>query len=134
MRTISKREVDQLTVSGAKLKRLTETPKPAPKAPDHSQQLAGLESRTSAVAARAEEIVKATAAELSQQRRVIEHLGSQLHALKDELANRGHVPQMTVRRNRHTGFIDTVSVGRLTFSFNRSRVGSVESIDILTPD
>lgn len=135
MRTISKKEVDQLAVSGANIRRLTETPKPpppAPELPDHTAQLADLERRTDANRARGEEIAHATAGELTAQRQVINHLADQLHGLKHELSQRGQPPSMTVRRNQFTGFIDTVSVGRLTFAFRRNRVGSVETIDIIT--
>jgi len=134
VRTVSKREVGELTVSGGKIRKLTETPKPPPKIdiPDHRTQLANLEQRSDYNRARTEEVALEAAGELVEQRKVLQHLAGELHGLKHELATRQHPPQMTVRRNQFTGFIDTVSVGRLTFAFKRNRVGSVQTIDILT--
>jgi len=132
VRTISKQEAAQLTVSGAKVRKLTETPKPQVEIRDHGTQLASLERRSDANGARTEEVAQEVAGELSAHRKIMDHVSAELYALKDELAERQHPPQMIVRRNKFTGFIDTVSVGRLTFSFKRSRVGSVQTIDILT--
>ena len=135
MRTISKKEADELQVRGGKVTKLTEAPKPPPpmpEIPDHSPQLADLERRTDANRARGEEIAHHTAGELTQQRQLIEHLAGELHGLKHELSSRAAPPRMEVRRNQFTGFIDTVSVGRLTFRFDRNRVGSVETISIIT--
>ena len=135
MRTISKKEANELTVSGANIRKLTkapEPPPPAPTMPDHTDQLADLERRTDANRARNEEIAHATAGELTVQKQTIANLMTELHGLKHELATRSHPPSMEVRRNQYTGFIDTVSVGRLTFAFKRNRVGSVERIDIIT--
>ncbi len=134
MRTFSKREVDQLSVSGATIRKLTETPKPPapiPEIPDHAPHLAALEARDVAINSRVEEVALVTGGELSRQGQMINHLMTLVHALKNELSIKRIPPQMQISRGTQ-GFISAVTCGGLVFKFNRNRIGSVESIDVLT--
>lgn len=133
MRTISKRDLAQLRVKGKKVTQLTETPKPQQKidVPDHRPQLASLEQRVAENRARTEEVALEANGELTQQRKVLDHLAGDLHQLRNALENKQHPPEMTIKRGMQ-GFIDTVTVGGLVFKFKRTGYGSVEKIDILT--
>lgn len=133
MRTISKKEIAQLRVSGSKVKQLTEAAVAKQKVDviDHRPQLADIEKRLGEGRARTEEVALEASAEMSQQRKVLDQLGMDLHQLRDELESKQHPPQMEIQRNQFTGFIDSVTVGGLVFKFNRNNVQSVKTIDIL---
>ena len=134
MRTVTQQGLNQLAVTGTKVRKITEIAKPAPIIPDHSSQLASLEQRTDRNLSRTEELAQSSAAAIDKQRRIIENLFVQIHQLKDRLENRKAPSRMGVNRGP-SGLIETVTMGNLTFKFNRRSLGSmagpVETIDVL---
>lgn len=134
MRTVTKQQVDQLQVSGGKVRKLTETPKPpppAPEIPDHTDQLASIEKQIAEIRARGQEVELYSKGEGFRVTKAIEHLTGKVHELKHSLEHRQKIPNMVIHKGGQ-GFISHVTIGRLVFKFKRNRIGTCQEIEVTT--
>jgi len=127
MRTISQRDMDQMAVSGARVSKVTHVA--PPRGPDHSAQLADIERRLGEIVHKLPQESAASAVEIAQHSRLIEHLRGQIVALRDQLENRPMPREMLITRGPQ-GFIAKVTCGSLTFDFRRREYGILERIEI----
>jgi len=131
VKVVSQKDINKMAMTGVKVKKLTETSKPAPVVPDNSAQLSGIELRLAQNVARVSDVALVAATEQSKLQRGLEHLNGQIHSLQHELSTRRAPPQMQIQRGPQ-GFISAVLCGSLVFKFIRTQIGTVEKIDIIT--
>lgn len=129
VKVVSQKDINKMAMTGVKVRKLTETPRPA--APDNSAQLSRIELSLAQSASRIADVALSGAAEQSKLQRGLEHVTGQIHSLKHELSTRRAPPQMQIQRGPQ-GFISAVLCGSLVFKFIRTQIGTVEKIDIIT--
>jgi hypothetical protein len=130
MRTISKTEVNQLVIHGAKIRKLTHSDLPRPSV-EHTDQLSALERSNGTLHSNVAMLNTWTQEQLGRQKQIIDHLAAQVHALNSGATDKPVPTSMSIKRGQQ-GFISEVVCGRLVFTFNRDNRGTCRDIGITT--